>query len=1095
MTVAWTAPGSSASAGRRVLGLSCLVVALWSAGLGRAEGGIPPQSDEHTVALLHFDDMQGEVARDSAAGKHDAMLETWPGNPEWYEHGRFGGCLSFDGINQDGGGDGRGDADGLIWMNGCTPEPSWPGFTVEMWVRHAHVDGWQFYVLNPSAFSFVAKKDKIYSGFKPAESEWVEVWSTPCLKVDLWQHIALTYDGETVRLFCDGSEVGKTAVRGSVPAGREQAVVGHDSDLRASQIRGMCGMIDELRVSSIARTQFPTGPYQPKDRMTGFNARPSARGAHEFREPEPVVRDVVVTGIVFEDGNGNGRREINESGLRDVEVTNGETIIRSGAEGDYRFQFNVEEYRLIYVTLPNGFRTTSPWYQLIDQDGTGTEYTFDFGLQRDPASLKQDFSFLVTADSQFASAEEGRLLREDMAQITRTTGKPRFHVICGDLTMTGWLSEWRLYADAMAAMKLPNYHVFGGHGGNYLARTEHRRGSVHHFNLFCGPSYYSWNYGGRHFVVTNSVGYMSDAGRARQEAWIKADLDLLEPGTEVIGIGHYPVRLATWRGDLKQVAGFYGHWHENYMFRHEDVPYLCTNPIRGRDWGSYTRAMRFCRLEDGVLQTEIRPTGQHQRVQFIQPYDGQHVPRGRVPFRVAALDTASRVTGVTAEIVCDERVVAAPVVRQLGQFTWGSDWDTTQLPPATYECRVTVRDDRSEVWPVRTCRFRAASRLVAQPRPGADWPAFFRSLDGLRAADEKASAPLDLVWSVPTGGRNQWATSPIVFGSRVYVGPENMNTGDGASSIQCYDAGTGAQVWRTEVDSPVRFSLAAAAGHVFAQTHEGMAWCLDAATGAVKWQTRAYPHGFHARSDDTKCAPHLHEGKLITYCERGPLTILDAATGKKLTEWSRPGPPSRDYFGGPFPGKDRIWLATLWGAFACDRETGEVLWETKLRELTGRGVAMAAVKDGICYVRGYNGVAALNAVDGRELWRVKDHVYGVVPTPTVADGILYAGGQRVSAIDGKTGEVLWRYEALREPDESNRRQVFAGASTPLTSGGLLFVGRDDGDVVALDRRSGERVWRHPLCLAIKSSPVVSGNMLFVYDFDGNLSAFASASGD
>ena len=165
-----------------------LIAIVARAGIG-GEGARPRSVDEHTVALLHFDETQGSVARDASPQGHHAQFEKAPREPKWHEHGRFGGCLVLDGANADGNGDGQGDADGMVWTKGATPEPEWPGFTVEMWVRHAHLQGWQIYMWNSGGFGLVAKKDRLYSGFKPAGSKWVEVWAKPCLKPDRWQPV------------------------------------------------------------------------------------------------------------------------------------------------------------------------------------------------------------------------------------------------------------------------------------------------------------------------------------------------------------------------------------------------------------------------------------------------------------------------------------------------------------------------------------------------------------------------------------------------------------------------------------------------------------------------------------------------------------------------------------------------------------------------------------------------------------------------------------------------------------------------------------------------------------------------------------------
>ena len=1036
--------------------------------------------------------MQGPAAKDASGRGCHAWFEKAPNDPKWYKYGRFGGCLAFDGESKDENGDKKGDADGLIWEKGGAPDPKGAGFTVEMWVRHADLTRWQFYLLRRGGgvnYGFVAKRNKLYVGFKPAGGKWIEVWSDACLKVNVWQHVAFTYDKKVVRIYCDGVERGHTDVVGKLgPGGKGYALFCHDSDRRPSQIRGLGGMMDEVRISNIARTDFPKGPYKPRDALPKLLQK-----AKRFIEPTPLARDVTVTGVVFEDRNGNGKRDAGEKGIRGAHVTDGERIKVSPLGGAYEFEFKVEEYRFVYITLPRGYKAAGPWYHLIKQDDTATEYQFDFALQADRASLDRNFSFMVGADSQFSSAAQGRLLTENMAQITRSTGRPRFFFNCGDLTMTGWLSEWNWYVKAMRELTIPSYQVYGGHGGNYGRYTRLKTASVHHFNQFVGPGYSAWNYGGRHFIIYNSWGGMSRAGRARQEKWIKADLAQLKPGAEVIISAHQPVNVRRWRRDIKHVASFYGHWHENNLFYFKEVPYICTHPLRGRDWGTFTKTIRFCTFKDGKLITELRPCGQHKRVLLIYPQNGGELPQSRAPLRVSAFDTASRVMQVTAEIAPVGEVGGTQInLRRIGPFTWGTDLDTTKMPPGAYSIRIAVKDDRPESWPVKSGAFKIEARPPVKGKPGEDWPMVFKGLKELRTTKNEVKPPLELVWTVPTSGRNQWATSPIVYRGRVYVGPENANTGRPEPTIECYEAATGKHVWKTELDARIRFSMAAADGRVFAQTSRGTAYCLDANTGRVVWRKRMFP--MRCNPTDAKCSVILYQGKLITFAEYGPLVIFDAQSGKKLASWPRPGRGTRVYYGGPFPDGDRIWISTLHGAFACDMMTGKPIWQANVRKWVGRGVAMGVAQDGIYYTRGYNGVVAFRAADGKKLWEAKNHTAGVVPIPTIADGILYAGGSDAIALDIKTGKKLWSYYTKLRPDEHNRRQErLGGHSSPLVSGNLVYLGRDDGDIVALDRHTGKRVWCFDLGLPIKSSPVVSGNMLFVYGFDGNLYAFASGS--
>jgi quinohemoprotein ethanol dehydrogenase len=88
-------------------------------------------------------------------------------------------------------------------------------------------------------------------------------------------------------------------------------------------------------------------------------------------------------------------------------------------------------------------------------------------------------------------------------------------------------------------------------------------------------------------------------------------------------------------------------------------------------------------------------------------------------------------------------------------------------------------------------------------------------------------------------------------------------------------------------------------------------------------------------------------------------------------------------------------------------------------------------------------------------------------TPIVKDGVMFVTAQRaVYALNAKTGEMIWRYISpvrTSDPDPSTRD----GASTaaPNFRGvsvgqDLVFVGLQDGHVIALNRRTGTLVWIH-----------------------------------
>jgi len=225
----------------------------------------PLTADESTIALLHLDDAEGTVAKDASPNGHHAIFERSPRQPVWYPHGRVGDCLLFDGRNADDDGDRLGDADGLILPEGASPNPKGQGLTVELWVRHADLDGWQFYFTNNQSYYFLAKQNRLYVTLKQVGAEqWFQLFSPSCLRANVWHHVAFTHDGKYVRLYCDGDEVARGEMAGPVAVGGA-TVVGHDTDLRPSQIRGFRGLMDEVRISNVVRTDFPEGPHEPDD--------------------------------------------------------------------------------------------------------------------------------------------------------------------------------------------------------------------------------------------------------------------------------------------------------------------------------------------------------------------------------------------------------------------------------------------------------------------------------------------------------------------------------------------------------------------------------------------------------------------------------------------------------------------------------------------------------------------------------------------------------------------------------------------------------------------------------------------------------------
>jgi outer membrane protein assembly factor BamB len=137
--------------------------------------------------------------------------------------------------------------------------------------------------------------------------------------------------------------------------------------------------------------------------------------------------------------------------------------------------------------------------------------------------------------------------------------------------------------------------------------------------------------------------------------------------------------------------------------------------------------------------------------------------------------------------------------------------------------------------------------------------------------------------------------------------------------------------------------------------------------------------------------------------------------------------------------------------------------------------------------------AAISARTGKARWHRRvgalaasspawadGHVFMVANAAGKA-GIASAGAGSVWCLDAKTGHVVWR-----------KRLASASESSPLITGGRVYLGSQDGTVYALNASTGAIRWRWRAAGPVKAGVAYSQGRLFVGDYTGGMTALTTS---
>jgi outer membrane protein assembly factor BamB len=165
-------------------------------------------------------------------------------------------------------------------------------------------------------------------------------------------------------------------------------------------------------------------------------------------------------------------------------------------------------------------------------------------------------------------------------------------------------------------------------------------------------------------------------------------------------------------------------------------------------------------------------------------------------------------------------------------------------------------------------------------------------------------------------------------------------------------------------------------------------------------------------------------------------------------------------------------------AVCMDPRTGGTLW----RQPLGGPDNVTPVADGdrVYFTAGGNGLRCLNAATGELIWTSKGFSGAPYSSPLVVGDVLYVSGQpALTAVDKKTGAILWKTEGGKTSSPNSP------AYQELDGRGQIILGVASGnqkpEVWGIEAKTGEVLWKRPFNVqwGLCSSPVVSGEYLYL----------------
>ena len=169
--------------------------------------------------------------------------------------------------------------------------------------------------------------------------------------------------------------------------------------------------------------------------------------------------------------------------------------------------------------------------------------------------------------------------------------------------------------------------------------------------------------------------------------------------------------------------------------------------------------------------------------------------------------------------------------------------------------------------------------------------------------------------------------------------------------------------------------------------------------------------------------------------------------------------------------------------FALNTSDGSIAWQAKV---AGEALSRPVVSDGVVLIHTSNGMLqALNEADGAVKWSVNLDMPALSlrgeSAPATAFGAAIVGGDngRVSAVLMQQGQLIWQQRISQATGATEIDRLSDVDTTPVIVNGVVYALAYNGNLTALDLRSGQIMWKREM--GSVNDFIVDGNRIYLVD--------------